>query len=104
MSVAMGFSGSAGKGGAAPARAARLSMHFVAGLELARRFKWLSPPPELEGRSFAITIEDFWAALQRFRGGVEGGAFRPDMAWRARRAGTGGNDGGPAELDARRHR
>ncbi|MGV2863071.1 ubiquinone anaerobic biosynthesis accessory factor UbiT [Achromobacter sp. ESBL13] len=53
------------------------SLHMVAGLELARRFKWLAPPAELDGRTFAITIEDlgvragFW---------VQGGAFRP--TWR----------------------
>ena len=35
-----------------------VSLHFVAGLELARRLNWLSPPAELDGRSFAITIED----------------------------------------------
>lgn len=35
-----------------------VSLHFAAGLELARRLKWLTPPSELEGRSFAITVED----------------------------------------------
>lgn len=51
-----------------------VSLHFVAGLELARRLNWLSPPPELEGRSFAITIEDL-GLCSRFT--VRGGAFRP---------------------------
>nr|WP_315529429.1 SCP2 sterol-binding domain-containing protein [uncultured Achromobacter sp.] len=53
-----------------------VSLHFVAGLELARRLKWLSPPPELDGRSFAITIEDLGL---RSAFTVLGGAFRP--AW-----------------------
>lgn len=73
MSIAMGFSGLlANVGRRLPAPL--VSMHFVAGLEMARRFKWLSPPPELEGRSFAITIEDLG-----LRSGFEmrGGAFRP---------------------------
>ena len=35
-----------------------VSLHFAAGLELARRLKWLEPPAELDGRSFAITVED----------------------------------------------
>lgn len=35
-----------------------LSLHFAAGLELARRLRWLSPPPELDGRSFAINLRD----------------------------------------------
>ncbi|WP_348995145.1 SCP2 sterol-binding domain-containing protein [Achromobacter sp. HNDS-1] len=51
-----------------------VSLHFVAGLELARRLNWLSPPPELEGRSFAITIEDL-GLCSRFT--VRGGVFRP---------------------------
>ncbi|MBB1592916.1 SCP2 domain-containing protein [Achromobacter sp. UMC46] len=53
-----------------------VSLHFVAGLELARRFKWLQPPPELDGRSFAITIEDLGL---RSAFVVRAGAFRP--AW-----------------------
>lgn len=51
-----------------------VSLHFVAGLELARRLNWLSPPPELEGRSFAITVEDLGL---RSSFTVRGGAFRP---------------------------
>lgn len=35
-----------------------LSLHFTAGLELARQLKWLNPPPELDGRNFAIAITD----------------------------------------------
>ncbi|WP_315130689.1 SCP2 sterol-binding domain-containing protein [Achromobacter marplatensis] len=53
-----------------------VSLHFVAGLELARRLKWLSPPPELDGRSFAITIEDMGL---RSAFTVRDSAFRP--AW-----------------------
>lgn len=51
-----------------------VSLHVVAGLELARRAKVLSPPPELEARSFAITVEDL-GLRSSFR--VQGGAFRP---------------------------
>lgn len=50
------------------------SLHCVAGLELARRLKWLAPPPELDGRSFAITVEDLGL---RSSFAVRGGAFRP---------------------------
>lgn len=53
-----------------------VSLHFVAGLEVARRLKWLTPPPELDGRSFAITIEDLGL---RSAFVVRDGAFRP--AW-----------------------
>lgn len=61
-----------------------VSLHFVAGLELARRLKWLSPPEELEGRSFAITVEDLGLRnCFTFRQG----AFR--TVW----------DGAPAELE-----
>lgn len=35
-----------------------LSVQFALGLELARHLQWLSPPPELDGRSFAITFSD----------------------------------------------
>ena len=77
----------------APALLARLgrklpaplvSLHFTAGLELARRFKWLAPPAELDGRRFAITVEDLGL---RSCFAVRGGAFRP--VW----------DGAPAELE-----
>lgn len=34
------------------------SLPFVMGLDLARRLSWLTPPPELEGRRFAITVDD----------------------------------------------
>ncbi|MNR00794.1 SCP-2 sterol transfer family protein [compost metagenome] len=61
-----------------------VSLHFVAGLELARRFKWLAPPPELEGRSFAITVEDLGLRSSFV---VREGAFRP--TWNR----------GPAELE-----
>jgi len=83
MSVAMGFPGLLAKVGRR-LPAPLVSMHFAAGLELARRLKWLSPPPELEGRSFAITIEDLGL---RSSFGVRGGAFRP--MW----------NGAPAELE-----
>jgi len=53
-----------------------VSLHFVAGLELSRRLNWLQPPAELDGRSFAITIEDLGL---RSAFTVRGGAFRP--AW-----------------------
>lgn len=61
-----------------------VSLHFVAGLEVARRLKWLAPPPELEGRSFAITVEDL-GLRNCFT--VKRGAFRP--VW----------NGAPAELE-----
>lgn len=51
-----------------------VSLHCVAGLELARRIKWLTPPAELDGRSFAITIEDLGL---RSSFSVRDGAFRP---------------------------
>lgn len=51
-----------------------VSLHFTAGLELARRLKWLTPPAELEGRSFAITVEDLGL---RSSFAVRQGAFRP---------------------------
>ena len=51
-----------------------VSLHFTAGLELARRFKWLAPPAELDGRRFAITVEDLGL---RSCFAVRGGAFRP---------------------------
>ena len=34
------------------------SFPFLMGLDLARRLSWLTPPPELDGRRFAITVED----------------------------------------------
>jgi predicted lipid carrier protein YhbT len=34
------------------------SFPFVMGLDLARRLSWLTPPSELEGRRFAITVDD----------------------------------------------
>lgn len=51
-----------------------VSLHFVAGLELARRLKWLEPPAELNGRSFAITVEDLGLRSSFV---VRDGAFRP---------------------------
>ncbi|WP_454694552.1 ubiquinone anaerobic biosynthesis accessory factor UbiT [Achromobacter aegrifaciens] len=51
-----------------------VSLHFTAGLELARRLRWLTPPAELEGRSFAITVEDLGL---RSSFAVRQGAFRP---------------------------
>ncbi|KRA01953.1 SCP2 domain-containing protein [Achromobacter sp. Root565] len=51
-----------------------VSLHFVAGLELARRFKWLEPPAELNGRTFAITVEDLGLRSSFV---VRDGAFRP---------------------------
>jgi len=64
-----------------------VSLHFVAGLELARRLKWLEPPAELNGRSFAITVEDLGLRSSFV---VRDGAFRP--LWN-----RGSN--GPAELE-----
>nr|WP_314363964.1 SCP2 sterol-binding domain-containing protein [uncultured Achromobacter sp.] len=52
------------------------SLHMAAGLELARCVKWLAPPAELDGRTFAITIEDLGV---RAGFSVQGRAFRP--AW-----------------------
>ncbi|EHK64253.1 ubiquinone anaerobic biosynthesis accessory factor UbiT [Achromobacter arsenitoxydans] len=60
-----------------------VSLHFVAGLEVARRLKWLEPPAELEGRSFAITVEDLGLRSSFV---VRNGAFRPQWD----RAGGGG--------------
>lgn len=51
-----------------------VSLHFVAGLELARQLKWLEPPAELNGRSFAITVEDLGLRSSFV---VRDGAFRP---------------------------
>ncbi|CAB3835067.1 hypothetical protein LMG26684_01275 [Achromobacter mucicolens] len=51
-----------------------VSLHFVAGLELARRLKWLEPPAALNGRSFAITVEDLGLRSSFV---VRDGAFRP---------------------------
>ncbi|CAB3815755.1 ubiquinone anaerobic biosynthesis accessory factor UbiT [Achromobacter animicus] len=51
-----------------------VSLHFVAGLELARRVKWLEPPAELNGRTFAITVEDLGLRSSFV---VRDGAFRP---------------------------
>ena len=51
-----------------------VSLHFVAGLEPARRFKWLEPPAELNGRTFAITVEDLGLRSSFV---VRDGAFRP---------------------------
>lgn len=65
-----------------------ISLHFVAGLELARRLKWLEPPAELNGRTFAITVEDLGLRSSFV---VRDGAFRP--LWH-----RGPQDGG-AELE-----
>lgn len=65
-----------------------VSLHFVAGLELARRLKWLEPPQELDGRSFAITVEDLGLRSSFV---VRNGAFRP--LWNR------GEAGGTAELE-----
>jgi len=35
-----------------------VSAHLIAALEFARHMQWLQPPARLDGRSFAITIED----------------------------------------------
>ncbi|HYG45467.1 MAG TPA: SCP2 sterol-binding domain-containing protein [Bordetella sp.] len=35
-----------------------VSAHFALGLEIARHLKWLQPPTEIEGKRFAIKIED----------------------------------------------
>ncbi|MEC5384880.1 SCP2 sterol-binding domain-containing protein [Uliginosibacterium sp. H3] len=35
-----------------------VSAHLVAALEFARHMQWLQPPPQLDGRSFGISIED----------------------------------------------
>ena len=51
-----------------------VSLHFVAGLELARQLKWLEPRAELNGRSFAITVEDLGLRSSFV---VRDGAFRP---------------------------
>jgi predicted lipid carrier protein YhbT len=40
-----------------------LSLHFIAGLEVARRLQWLQPPAELHGRRFAIEISDLGLRL-----------------------------------------
>jgi O2-independent ubiquinone biosynthesis accessory factor UbiT len=51
-----------------------LSLPFAAGLEFARARRWLVPPEELHGRSFALHITDLGARI-RFR--CERGSFRP---------------------------
>lgn len=51
-----------------------LSLPFAAGLEFARARRWLVPPAELNGRSFALHITDLGARI-RFR--CESGSFRP---------------------------
>lgn len=53
-----------------------VSLHFVAGLEVARMMHWLNPPEELEGKVFLIRVEDLGVA-SRFR--VVAGRFRPCM-------------------------
>lgn len=35
-----------------------VSAHFALGLEIARHLKWLQPPAEIEGKRFAIKIQD----------------------------------------------
>src|SRR3546814_5883936 len=35
-----------------------VSAHFALGLEIARHFKWLQPPAEIEGKRFAIKSAD----------------------------------------------
>ena len=65
-----------------------VSLHFVAGLELARRLKWLEPPAELNGRTFAITVEDLGLRSSFV---VRDGAFRP--LW------NNGPQAGAAELE-----
>ena len=50
------------------------SLLFAGGLDLARRLRWLQPPPELEGCRFAINISDLQRRLC-FR--CENGRFRP---------------------------
>jgi len=49
------------------------SAHLVAGLEVARRLQWLTPPAELDGKRFCIEVTDlrlnhyFSCRGQRFR-------------------------------------
>src|SRR3546814_6807763 len=35
-----------------------VSAHFALGLEVARHLKWLQPPAEIEGKRFAIKVQD----------------------------------------------
>ncbi|MBT1538988.1 SCP2 sterol-binding domain-containing protein [Ralstonia solanacearum] len=49
------------------------SLPFVLGLDCARRLSWLTPPPELEGRRFGITVDDLGL---RACFCCRGGAFR----------------------------
>ena len=35
-----------------------VSAHFALGLEIARHLKWLQPPVDIEGKRFAIKVED----------------------------------------------
>lgn len=51
-----------------------LSLPFAAGLEIARRQRWLTPPAELHGRRFSLCIADLGIEL-RFR--CETAGFRP---------------------------
>lgn len=57
-----------------------VSLHISAGLELARLCRWLTPPPELDGRTFAMTVSDIGL---RSSFCCRNGQFRPywgDMA------------------------
>lgn len=51
-----------------------LSAHTVLALELARRCRWLQPPAELNGRTFALQVSDL-GLCARFS--CRDGQFRP---------------------------
>lgn len=53
-----------------------LSLHAALGLELARKHLWLTPPAKLDGRSFAITVNDLGL---RFAFSCEAGRFRAHL-------------------------
>lgn len=64
------------------------SFPFVMGLDLARRLSWLAPPAELDGRRFAITVEDLGLrACFCCRGGafhmLRAGSPAPELELRA---------------------
>lgn len=57
-----------------------VSLPMSAGLELARLRRWLIPPPELDGRTFAITVGDLGL---RCGFCCHGGRFRPSWNGKA---------------------
>jgi predicted lipid carrier protein YhbT len=69
-----------------------VSLHFVAALEFARHMQWLVPPAGLDGRSFAIRVEDlglcshFTCRQQHFRPYLQVAGAHADLEISARLA------------------